>query len=362
MGTQRAGSWVRRLGAGVLAAMLAAMVLATPAHASLGGSAEATGMRGQAPEVRLEVSANGAISAVQPILDRLTRDPILSGRQEVAAQVATPEPPSGTESRTQPERRIPGLVTVEEISAGTERIQDGELSAQARTGEVHVGLLGLDVLRVGGVHAEASTHPTEEPTASAGEPSVHFFGRQVPLPVDEPVDIDQYLSTADALEALETALPGLTTLVQTLGGVFEAGGGVQVRMGRTEQADAATGSAAAVGFYAAVHLELDARICIPNLSGDCLAEVTIRTDATVLDLVLAETAVERPEMLPVIERIDWTLVVPLTAAVALVLFGLGLGLGRWRRRQRRPGSQQPGSGGADPGGQPESPAQRIGRR
>ncbi|MGC0251139.1 hypothetical protein [Pseudactinotalea sp. Z1748] len=357
MGTQQAGSWAVRLGSGIIAAMLVATVLATPAYASLGGSAEATGMRGQAPEVRLEVSASGAISAVQPILDRLTRDPILSGRQEIAAEVTTPDPPSGTESQTQPERRIPGLVTVEEISARTERVQDGDLSAQARTGQVHVGLLGLDVLRVGGVHAEVSTHPTEEPTASAGRPSVQFFGRQVPLPVDEPVDIDQYLSTADALEALETALPGLTTLVQTLGGVFEAGGGVQVRMGRTEQADVGTGSATAVGFYAAVHLDLDAHICIPNLSGECLAEVTIRTDAAVLDLVLAETSVERPEMLPVIERIDWTLVLPLTAAVALVLFGLGLGLGLWRRRQRAAGT-----GAADPGGQPGSPAQRVGRR
>lgn len=371
MGTEpeRLDAWVRRLGAVAIAGALAALLVVVPvvpAQASVGGSAEATGLRGQAPEVALEVTASGAVSAVQPILDRLTRDPILSGRQEIAAEVTTPESPAGAESDVIAERRIPGLVTVAEISAETQRIQDEELSAQARTGEVHVGLLGLDVLQVGEVHARATTHPSEDPTAYAQEPQVQFFSREVSVPADEPVDINEHLSTADALDALESAFPGLRSLVQALGGVFEAGGGVQVQMGRTAEADVRTGAASAVGFYASVHLDLDVQICIPNRSGDCLAEVSITTDATVLDLVMAQTSVQRPETVPVIERVDWGLVIPVIAAGALVLFALGLVLGRWRRRDATSlpdDAPDPGSTGRRvDAAESDSPASRTGTR
>lgn len=322
--------WLPALLAVALTMTLVALTF-TPARASVGGSAHATAVQARAPQVELDVQATGTISAVQPILDRLTRDPVLAGRQITAAQVGTPEAPAGTEADTVPQQRIPGLVTVEESHACTQRVQDAELSAQARTGQVSVGLLGLDVLRVGPVLAGATTHPTQEPTARAQEPQVEFFGRDVPLPAEEPIEVDEQLSTADALAALETAVPGLQGLVEAIGGVVEAGGGVQVHMGRSAEADPRTGRAGAVGFHAAVHLDLHARVCIPNLSGGCLAEVTIRTDATVLDLVLAETLVERPETMPVVERIDWAVVVPVIALVAVVLFALGLALGRYRR-------------------------------
>src|SRR5699024_3362412 len=160
-------------------------------------------------------------------------DPVLSGREVISAEVATPQAPSGVESETVDERAVPGVLSVDEISARTERVEDGELSAQARTGEVQLSVLGLDVLQVGGVHGPSLTHPSDDPTAAAQAPDVTAFGREVTVPADEPIEIDESLSTAEALEALEEAFPGLQSLVSALGGAFEAGGGIQVHMGRS---------------------------------------------------------------------------------------------------------------------------------
>ncbi|HLS25281.1 MAG TPA: hypothetical protein VK063_05330 [Beutenbergiaceae bacterium] len=326
------GRWRPLIGALLVSLLLVAGAL--PASASEGGRAEATGVRARAPEVNLDVQATGAVAAAQPILDRLTRDPVLGGREEMAAHVTTPAAPEGTESADTPRLRLPGLVTVEEIRASTTRVAGGELSAHAAAGAVHVGLLGIDVLRVEQVRATATTDPHQEPTAAADEVRVEAFGRSMPVPTDDPIDVDEYLSTNDVLEMLEEAFPGLGVVVSAVGGVLEAGGGVQVQIGRTAEADPDTGAATAVGLHAGVALAFDARICIPNRSDGCVAEVTIRADATVLDLVLAETTVERPRPLP---DKDLLWVVPLVVVGALVVFGLGLYLGR-RRSARTDGN------------------------
>lgn len=346
----------RRAVAIAVSVLLIALSAVAPAQASTGGSAEATGMRANAPEVRLTVSTSGAVSMIQPILDRLTRNPLLVGRQQIAAEVTTPEAPSGLEEASTPQRTIPHLLNVAEVSAGTERVQDADLSASASTGAVDVGVLGLDVLAVGPVQATSRTHPTEDPSASADVPSLEVFGQDVNLPADDPLRIEEELSTADALAALEQAFPGISTLTETIGAAVEARGAVAVLLGRLQEADPGTGAAHATALSAQVGLELDVRICIPRIGGSgCLAEVEIGTDAQVLDLVLAETSVERPETLPLVERIPWAVLIPFAviAGVGLLVFGLLMGK---RLTERGPNQGPPGGPGgpAGPGGPGQS--------
>lgn len=329
------------LGAVLVLCLAAALAVAgpAPARASTGGSAQATGLRAQAPEVSLEVTTSGAVSMIQPVLDRLTSSPILTGRQILAAEAGTPQSPAGQESDQSSERAIPHLLTIEEVSARTERVQDEELSAQANTGAMQIAVLGLQVLDVGPVQAAVTTHPSEDPTATAEVPAVSVFGRQMVLPEGEPVQIDDEISTADALDALEEAFPGLQAVTRAVGGTFNASGALEVLLGTTEEADPDTGAAQAIGLSAQVGLDLQVDICIPRIgSPGCVAEVAIATNAQVLDLVLAETSVQRPDLLPITQRIPWAVLIPFAvlAGVGLLVGGILLG-----RRFTESQTQQP---------------------
>src|SRR5690625_3623442 len=349
---------LRSAGLGAVLVLCLAATLAVagpaPARASTGGSAQATGLRAQAPEVTLEVTTSGAVSMIQPVLDRLTSSPILTGRQILAAEAGTPQSPAGQESDHSPQRAIPHLLTIEEVSAHTERVQDAELTAQANTGAMQIAVLGLQVLDVGPVQAAVTTHPSEDPTATAEVPTLSACGRQMDLPEGEPVQIDEAISTADALAALEEAFPGLQAITRAAGGTFSASGALEVMLGTTEDADPDTGAAQAIGLSTQVGLDLDVDICIPRIgSTGCGAEVAIATKAQVLDLVLAETSVQRPETLPLIERIPWAVLIPFAviAGVGLLVFGLLMG-----KRLTERGSDQGSSGPPGPG--PPGPGER----
>ena len=286
---------------GAVALGISLILLATaagPAAASTGGAAAATGVHAAAGEVRLTVTTEGAIGGLQPVIGSLTAEPLLDGQQLTLAEAATPPEPSGTEGGSAGTASVGQVLSLEGVTARTDRVEDGNLSATAGIDGAAVRLFGLDVLDVGEVRTEAITHPDREPTATAHVEHLEVFGTPVTVRAGEPLERSLELSTDQVLDALADLVPGLSAVTGFAARVAGAGGRVDVRLSSDEHADEATGTASAVGLNALVHLSLDLRLCLPELRGDgCVGEVRIQTDARVLDTQLGHSRVQRPDAL-----------------------------------------------------------------
>ncbi|WP_154793706.1 hypothetical protein [Occultella kanbiaonis] len=327
----------RAVGTTVLTLALLVLSLATgatPARATTGGVASATGVYAVASEVDLTITTTGAIGALQPVIDLLTEDPILQGQTITAAQVGTPAETSGTESDAVGPVSVADLVVIEAVTADTERVENETLSAHAGVGGANVTLFSYEVLDVGPVHATATTHPTDPPTADAAVTSLTVFGSPVTIPEGQFVDLSLSLSTAEILELLEEQFPGLSTITQFIGTAVSADGAIDARVGRVGESDDAAGSANAVGLSAEVDLELNLELCLPASGGGCRGSVAISTNATVLDLKLAQAMVERPEALPepAVSLNGWV-IAAIVVVVAAIGVAIGVIVGRRARRQ-----------------------------
>ncbi|TDE90868.1 hypothetical protein EXU48_17345 [Occultella glacieicola] len=309
---------------------------APPARATTGGAASATGVDAIASEVDLTVTTTGAIGALQPVIDLLTEDPILRGQTVTRVQVGTPAEPSGTESDAVGPVSVADLVVIEAVTADTARVENETLSARSGVGGANVTLFAYEVLDVGPVTASATTHPTEAPTADAAVTSLSVFGSSVTIPDGEFVDLDLALSTDQVLDLLEEQFPGLSSITRFIGSAISADGAIEVTIGSVHEVDEGTGSARAVGLSAEVGLDLHLELCLPDSDGGCRGSVAISTNATVLDLTLAEAAVERPEALPEPASVNGWVIAAIVVAVAAVGVTIGVIVGT--RRARRQGA------------------------
>ncbi len=283
---------------GAVAIVLILLATPGPAAGSTGGAAAATGVHAAAGEVGLTVTTEGAIGGLQPVIDSLTAQPILDGQQLTLAEASTPPEPSGTDGGSVGPASVGQVLSLEGVTARTDRVEDGNLSATAGIDGAAVRLFGLDVLDVGEVRTEAITHPDREPAATAHVEHLEVFGTPVTVRAGEPLERSLELSTDQVLDALADLVPGLSAVTGFAGRVAGAGGRVDVRLSSDEHTDEATGTASAVGLNALVHLSLDLRLCLPELRGDgCVGQVRIQTDATVLDAQLGHSSVQRPDAL-----------------------------------------------------------------
>lgn len=316
---------------GVVAVLLALAAAASPVAASQGGHASATGVTAVAGEVALDVTTSGAIGGLGPMVDRLTAGPVVRGRALDAVTAGTPAEPAGTASDSLGPVELGSLLVVEAVTAGTQRVEDGVLAAEAGVGGGRVTVLGLPVLDVGPVTSRVTTHPDEPPTASTGVSGLEVFGSPVTLPGGREVDLSLALSTDQVLELLEQLAPEVSAVTGLLTRVAGAAGAVDVTVRSVAETDEGTGAAHATGFAAEVSLSLDVRLCVPGLRGeDCTGAVDVAVDARVLDLDLAETAVERPAPVEVTRAGAWV-GVPLLALTAALLVVAGA----WTVRRRR---------------------------
>ncbi len=308
-----------RRSVGALAAALTLLLGApAPAAASTGGAASATGAQAVAGEVGLTITTDGAIGGVQPVIDSLTDTPLLAGQQVVLAQAGTPPEPSGSDGGSIGPSSVGQVLTLEGLTARTERVENAELVATAGLGGASVDILGISVLDVGEVSTRATTHPDQQPTAVARVERLEVFGTATDLRPGEPIEHTLELSTDQALEALTELAPPLSAVTAFAGRVAGAGGRIDVRLASDQHADDESGAAAAVGLSAQVHLTVDLRLCLPELRGEgCVGEVHLQADARVLDAQLSDTQVQRPEAQGIIERYA----VPLVVLAALLASG-----------------------------------------
>lgn len=298
----------------VVALLLALATLAGPATASRGGHAAATGVDAVAGELRLDVTTSGAVESLGPLVDRLTAEPLLPGRRVTAVQAGTPPEPEGQEGDSLGPVELGSVLVVEAVRAETGRQENGVLAAEASVGGGQVELLGLSVLDVGAVTSRATTHADDPPGAGATVSGLEVFGSAVDLPQGEGLDLSLELGTDQVLDLLEDAVPGLSGVTGLLARAAGAGGTVDVTVRSETAADPDTGSARATGLVAEVSVSLHARLCVPELGGDgCVGEVAVAADARVLDLQLAHSEVERPQVVD--PGVEWW-------AVALAVIGV----------------------------------------
>lgn len=324
----------------VLAAAAVLSVLAwagSPAAASRGGDAAATGVSAVAGEVRLDVTMSGAVGRLGPVVDRLTAGPLLPGRQLAAVEAGTPPEPQGELSDALGPVELGSVLVVEAVTARTERVENAELAAAAGVGGGRVEVLGLAVLDVGPVTSRVTTHPDEPPTAFASASGLEVFGEPATLPADGEVELSSELTTDQVLGLLGELVPGVSSATGLLAQVAGAGGSIDVVVRSEQAADPATGSAHATGLVADIALGLELKLCLPELSGDgCVGELEVRAAGQVLDLQLAHTQVERPAVVE--EGTDWWVVVLIAVLAGGVLVAVGAVVGSRvvRRREESP--------------------------
>lgn len=301
-------------------------------------------MAAAAGELTLDVTTSGAIDRIGPVVDRLTSRPLLPGQQVIAVEAGTPAEPQGQVRDRLGPVQAGSVLVVEAVTAQTERVENGELSAETSVGGGRVDVLGISVLDVGEVSSRVTTHPDEPPTATTSTSGLEVFGAPVTLPEGKDVDLSLDLSTDQVVELLDGVVPGISSVTGFVARVASAGGTIDVTVRSESTADEAIGAARATGLVAQVEVGLDVRLCVPELSGDgCVGEVAVTADGRVLDLQLAQSAVERPAAVaqsgagPGEEAgsVNWWVAAPLMVLVAALLVIVGAVVGSRLARHRR---------------------------